>query len=102
MHIEQLTDFPGSEVDAAISANGEYVAFLSDRDSVYDAFVTRVGSGRFTNLTRGRFEEAGTQLIERHPAAHLFGRAEKVHRGLHLKHQQTRCGGRSRGGTGFG
>jgi Tol biopolymer transport system component len=57
MHIERFTDFPGSEVDAAISANGELVTFLSDRDSVFDAFVSRVGSGRFQNLTAGRFNQ---------------------------------------------
>jgi serine/threonine protein kinase/Tol biopolymer transport system component len=55
--IERLTDFPGSEVDAAISANGQLVAFLADRDSVFDAFVTKVGSGEFENLTAGRFPQ---------------------------------------------
>ncbi len=52
--IERLTDFPGSEVDASISANGKLVAFLADRDTVFDAFVTQVGSDRFVNLTGGR------------------------------------------------
>ncbi len=51
--IERLTDFGGSEVDAAISADGRSVAFLADRDSVFDAYVGRVGSGQWTNLTRG-------------------------------------------------
>lgn len=55
--IERVTDFPGSEVDAAISPDGQSVAFLSDRDSVFDAFVTRVGSGQFLNLTNGRFPQ---------------------------------------------
>ncbi|MGH7605133.1 MAG: protein kinase domain-containing protein [Gemmatimonadaceae bacterium] len=55
--IEQLTDFPGSEVDAAISPNGQLVTFLADRDSVFDAFVMKIGSEQFTNLTRGRFPE---------------------------------------------
>jgi serine/threonine protein kinase/Tol biopolymer transport system component len=57
--IERLTDFPGSEVDATISADGKLVAFLADRDSIFDAFVTRVGSGEFRNVTGGRF----TQLL---------------------------------------
>ena len=57
MHIEKLTDFAGSEVDAAISANGQLAAFLADRDSVFDAFLTRVGTGQFTNLTGGRFNQ---------------------------------------------
>jgi serine/threonine protein kinase/Tol biopolymer transport system component len=55
--IERVTDFPGSEVDAAISPSGQFAAFLADRDSVFDAFVTRIGSGRFTNLTGGHFPQ---------------------------------------------
>jgi serine/threonine protein kinase len=56
-HVERLTDFPGSEVDAAISPNGQLVAFLADRDSVFDAFVTKVGSEQFVNLTGGKFPQ---------------------------------------------
>ncbi|MBI3684016.1 MAG: PD40 domain-containing protein, partial [Acidobacteria bacterium] len=52
---ERLTDFPGTELDAAISADGKFVAFLSDRDGVFDAWVTQVGAGEFVNLTKGRF-----------------------------------------------
>jgi len=33
------------------------VAFLADRDSVFDAFVTRVGSEQFANLTGGKFPQ---------------------------------------------
>ena len=53
-HVERLTDFPGTEVDATISADGQFAAFLADQDSVFDALVTRIGSGQFTNLTRGQ------------------------------------------------
>ena len=56
-HVERVTDFPGSEVDAAISPNGQLVAFLADRDSVFDAFVTKVGSEQFVNLTGGQFPQ---------------------------------------------
>ena len=55
--VERVTDFPGSEVDAAISRNGQLVAFLADRDSVFDAFVTKVGSEQFVNLTGGKFPQ---------------------------------------------
>ena len=55
--IERLTDFAGSEVDAAISADGRHVAYLADRDSGFDAFVGRVGSGEWTNLTGGRLPQ---------------------------------------------
>jgi Tol biopolymer transport system component len=56
-HVERVTDFPGSEVDAAISPNGQLVAFLADRDSVFDAFLTKVGSEQFLNLTGGKFPQ---------------------------------------------
>ncbi len=55
--IERLTDFPGSEVDAAISANGHFVAFLADRDGPFDAFVMQLGNDQLVNLTGGRFPQ---------------------------------------------
>jgi Tol biopolymer transport system component/predicted Ser/Thr protein kinase len=51
---EKLTDWPGTELDAAISYDGAFVAFLSDRDGPYDMWVTQVGGGEFRNLTQGR------------------------------------------------
>jgi Tol biopolymer transport system component len=57
MHIERVTDFPGSEVDATISRDGRFVAFLADREGVFDAFVSEVGSGRFLNLTNGQLPQ---------------------------------------------
>lgn len=57
MHIERITDFPGSEVDAAISRDGRQVAFLADRDGAFDAFESDVGSGQFVNLTSGRLPQ---------------------------------------------
>ncbi len=49
----QLTDFDGIEQAAAISPDGRFVAFQSDRDGRMDVWVTQVGTGRFFNLTRG-------------------------------------------------
>jgi Tol biopolymer transport system component len=49
----QLTDFEGTEQAAAISRDGRWVAFQSARDKQMDIWVTEVGTGRFTNLTRG-------------------------------------------------
>jgi serine/threonine protein kinase/Tol biopolymer transport system component len=57
--VTRLTDFQGSEFDAAVSADGRFVAFRSDRDGPLDVFVTQVGSGRFTNLTQGREDVSG-------------------------------------------
>ena len=76
MRIERLTDFPGSEVDAAISTDGRFVAFLSDRDGVFDAFVSQVGSGQFVNLTGGRFHELFNEDVRNvgftHDGAHVW------------------------------
>jgi hypothetical protein len=49
----RLTDFPGAKVDAAISPDGKFVAFLADRDGPFDVFLTQVGTGRFINMTQG-------------------------------------------------
>src|SRR5207245_6871419 len=49
----RLTDFPGTETDAAISPDGRFVAFVANRDGPLDIFLTQVGTGRFINLTHG-------------------------------------------------
>ena len=54
---QTVTDFDGIEQAAAISRDGRFVAFLSDRDGRMDVWVTQVGTGRFHNLTRGRVQE---------------------------------------------
>ena len=52
-----LTDFDGIEQAAAMSRDGRFVAFLSDRDGPMDVWVTQVGVGQFYNLTRGGVRE---------------------------------------------
>ena len=52
-----LTDFDGIEQSAAISRDGRFVAFLSDRDGPMDVWVTQVGVGQFYNLTHGSVRE---------------------------------------------
>jgi Tol biopolymer transport system component len=52
-----LTDFDGIEQAAAISRDGKFAAFLSDRDGQMDVWVTQVGIGQFHNLTRGSIRE---------------------------------------------
>ena len=52
-----LTDFEGLEPAAALSRDGQFVAFLSDRDGPMDVWVTQVGSGQFHNLTHGSVAE---------------------------------------------
>lgn len=41
-----LTDFPGTEGDAAISRDGKFVTFLSDRDGPFDVWVGQIGYGQ--------------------------------------------------------
>jgi len=50
----RVTDFAGDELDAAISPDGRFVAFVSDRDGVFDVWLSQIGSGEFRNLTNGK------------------------------------------------
>jgi Tol biopolymer transport system component len=52
-----LTDFPGTEGDAAISRDGKFVTFLSDRDGPFDVWVGQIGTGNFNNLTKGQIAD---------------------------------------------
>ncbi len=61
---ERLTDFDGSELDAAISPDGKFVVFLSDRAGPFDAFVTQVGSGAFVNLTKGQVRASSISCVD--------------------------------------
>jgi Tol biopolymer transport system component len=49
----RLTDWEGTESGAEISPDGRFVTFVADRDGDLNLFETQVGSGHFTNLTRG-------------------------------------------------
>jgi Tol biopolymer transport system component len=51
-HFTRITDF--DSVDAAISPDGRFVAFVSDHDGPFDVWLTQVGSGRLVNLTQGK------------------------------------------------
>src|SRR6266481_4740455 len=54
---QTVTDFDGVAQAAAVSRDGHFVAFLSDRDGQMDVWVTQAGSGEFHNLTRGSAPE---------------------------------------------
>src|SRR5690349_2976502 len=47
----RVTDSDSAEQAAAISRDGRFVAFLSDRDGPVDVWVTQVGTGQFYNLS---------------------------------------------------
>ena len=48
----RLTNVAGDEAEAALSPDGKFAAFLSDREGSLDVWLTQVGSGSFLNLTR--------------------------------------------------
>jgi Tol biopolymer transport system component len=54
---QTVADFDGVAEAAAVSRDGHFVAFLSDRDGQMDVWVTQAGSGEFHNLTRGSAPE---------------------------------------------
>ncbi len=64
---QQLTDFPGTEQAAALSRDGRFAAFLSDRDGRMDVWVTQVGTGQFYNLTK----DAARELVN--PSVRTLG-----------------------------
>jgi len=51
-HFTRVTDL--KSVEAAISPDGRFVAFVSDHDGPFDVWLTQVGSGHVTNLTQGK------------------------------------------------
>ena len=50
----RVTDFPGDELDAAISPDGRFVSFVADRNGPFDVWLSQIGSGQFRNLTNGQ------------------------------------------------
>jgi Tol biopolymer transport system component len=60
---QQLTDFAGNEHAAAVSRDGRFVAFLSDRDGPVDVWVTQAGTGKFYNLTQGAEKDISNPSI---------------------------------------
>jgi Tol biopolymer transport system component len=54
---QAVTDWDGAAQAAALSRDGQFIAFLSDRDGQMDVWITQVGSGQFHNLTRGSAPE---------------------------------------------
>lgn len=54
---QTVTNFDGMEQAAAVSRDGHFVAFLSDRDGQMDVWVTQPGSGQLHNLTSGSAPE---------------------------------------------
>jgi len=54
----KLTDSKGSQYDAAISPDGRFVAFVSDRDGPFEFRVGQISTGDYRNLVPGADEFA--------------------------------------------
>ena len=65
--VTKVTDFEGAEHHAAISRDGKFVTYLSDRDGSWNAWVSQLGTGDSYNLTKGSVEEL------RNPATRTLG-----------------------------
>ncbi len=57
-HFSRFTDFDGNELNAAISRDGKFVAFIADRDGPFHVWLSQVGTGRFVDLMRGSDDQA--------------------------------------------
>ena len=47
----RLTDWPGTEAGAAISPDGKFVTFVSDKAGEFDLWLSQIGGGEPINLT---------------------------------------------------
>jgi Tol biopolymer transport system component len=52
-----LTEWEGAEMDAAISRDGRFVAFVADRAGPFHTFLTQVGTEGFRDLSSGNDNE---------------------------------------------
>jgi len=60
-----LTNWEGTEEGAEISPDGKFVAFLADATGDFQLYLTQVGTGSFSNLTRDLPPLAGSGVIVR-------------------------------------
>ncbi len=63
VRVQAVTDFGGVEQAAAVSRDGNLVAFLSDRDGQTDVWIKQIGSGQLRNLTNGSVRGLGNPSI---------------------------------------
>jgi len=60
----RFTNFSGDETNAAISPDGKFVVFVSDRDGRPDVWLGQVDTERFQNLTMGNIAVGGGGVRE--------------------------------------
>jgi Tol biopolymer transport system component len=52
-----VTEWDGVELDAAISADGKFAAFVADASGAFQIWLTQLGTGTFRNLTPDQVDE---------------------------------------------
>ena len=70
----RFTNFEGTERSAAISPDGRFVAFRSDREGPLDVWLGQVGTGHFQNVTKGIDDEFATEA----PSAGFSGNGSEI------------------------
>jgi serine/threonine protein kinase/Tol biopolymer transport system component len=58
----RLTDVEGAETSPAISPDGKFVAFISDRSGTFDIWLIQANGNSLANLTQGRIGDARAPL----------------------------------------
>lgn len=58
----RLTDFAGVETNPAISPDGKFVGFISDRSGTFDIWLIQSDGSSLANLTHGRIGDARAPL----------------------------------------
>jgi serine/threonine protein kinase len=59
---KRLTDFEGAETNPAISPDGKFVAFISNRSGTFDVWLIQSNGSSLANLTQGRIGDARAPL----------------------------------------
>jgi Tol biopolymer transport system component len=54
----RLTDFEGAETNPAISPDGKFIGFISDRSGTFDVWLIQANGSSLANLTQGRMGDA--------------------------------------------
>jgi serine/threonine protein kinase len=61
-HFTRLTNFGGAKTDPALSPDGKFAAFISNRSGTFDIWLIQSNGNSLTNLTQGRLGDARAPL----------------------------------------
>ena len=59
----RLTDWNSQILDAAISADGKFVAILAERGGSQDVWVSQIGGGEFANVSKGEIVPIASRAV---------------------------------------